>query len=142
MQDVEHTEESDTVVSADVAEMEFQRFVEAMDLDVDESGMDDEDKRDFSSQKRLFLKEVQRGRLTVDEKGQPVFTPSDGEPLTFYEPEGAHLTEMDRAKEQQSVKKTLLLLGAMTKTGPKRFTKMKNRDFKVCTAILAFFLGG
>jgi len=137
----EHEEITD-VVADDVAEREFERFVDAMDLDVEPAGMDEEDRRDFASQRRVFLRAVKAGRLTVDEKGQPVYQPKTGEPLTFREPDGAGLMEMDRAKEGKDVKKAYHLLGAMTQTGPKRFANMKNRDLKVCQAILAFFLGG
>jgi len=138
-------EQNEDLVADEVAEREFERFVEAMDLDVAQDAMDEEDRKDFSNQKRLFLREVKRGKLSVDEQGQPVFRPSgcaEEQALTFHEPVGANFVEMDRYKESQSVKKTNALLDAMTKTSPKRFASMKNRDYKVCAAIMAFFLGG
>lgn len=143
----EHDEsESQTgeVVAREVAEREFERFAEAMDLDVGIDDMDDDERRDFSLHKRRFLKAVQAGHLQVDEEGQPVFTPQVGnqKELVFHEPDGAALMEMNRAKSNKSVKQQHLVLAAITKTSAKRFATMKNRDLKVCYALLAFFLGG
>lgn len=135
----------DDVVAAEVAEAELARFAEAMDLDLDLEDMDDEERRDFSLQKRRFIRAVRQGHLSVDEAGQPVYRPyasKNTEPLVFREPDGAALMEMNRAKANKSIKQQHLVLAAITKTNPKRFADMKNRDLKVCYAVLTFFLGG
>lgn len=138
----EEQQSCDEDVAHEVAEAEFRRFVEAMDLDVDPEQMDADDRREFIEQKRVFLRAVRRGRLRVDDKGQPVFTPKTGDPLVFHEPDGAALMEMDRAKDGKDVKKAYILLSGITKTSVARFSKMRNRDLKICQAILAFFMGG
>lgn len=135
-------DQEENVVDREVAEQEFERFADAMDLDVDPAGMDDDDRRGFEREKRIFLRAVQAGRLVVDEAGQPVYTPKGGEPITFYEPTGATLMEMDRVKQGKAMKQTSVLLAAMTKQSPPRFANMKLRDYKVCQAIMAFFMGG
>ena len=134
--------QKEDVVAADVAEQEFARFVEAMDLDIDPAGMDADDRRDFEREKGIFLREVRRGRLTIDETGQPVFSPTEGEPITFYEPTGATLLELDRVKRGKLMKQTHALLAGITKEPPPRFAKMRMRDYKVCTSVMAFFMGG
>lgn len=134
--------EEQPTVAAEAAEQEFARFVEAMDLDIDPEGMDDEDRRSFEREKRIFLREVGRGRLVVDEAGQPVFTPSEGEPITFHEPDGAALMEMDKVKAGKTVKQGNLVLAAITKKPAARFARMKMRDLKVCQAIMNFLIGG
>lgn len=130
-------------VSAEVAEAEFERFVEAMDLDVDPKGMDDEDRASFTSAKRRFVAAVQAGRLTVDEKGRPVFTPSMGttDPITFNEPTGASLMAMDQKKRGHEIGKLFAAIADMTGQPVVRFSKMAKRDLNVCIAIGGLFLG-
>lgn len=129
-------------VSLEVAEHEFGRFVDAMDLDLNTGEMDADDRRDFQQQKGVILRAIQRGHLVINEDGEPVYTPQklDIDPITFYEPEGATFLEMDRKKKTAEVAKTYAVLGAMTKIGPAPFAKMKNRDMKVCQAIMLCFL--
>ena len=58
-------------VDAATAELEFERFVECMDLDVNEKTMTDEDRVDFQSLKDLFVKNVKSGKITVNDDGEP-----------------------------------------------------------------------
>lgn len=132
------------VVATEVAEAAFASFVEAMDLDINPEGMDAEDRKSLDNERRVFLRAVRLGRLVVDEGGQAVYTPVKGNlaPITFHEYTGASLMEMDRAKKNHDIKKSTLLLAAITKESPARFANMKARDLKVCQAVLGFLLGG
>lgn len=129
-------------VAAEVAEQEFSRFVEAMDLDVEPKGWTDDDKKSFEEAKRLLVGAMERGLLVVDQEGRPVYTPRLGnsEAITFYEPTGADLLVIDQAKKGANISATFKVLAAMTKTDPSRFSKMANRDLKVCQAVQALFL--
>lgn len=131
------------VVALDVAESEFLRFTEAMDLDLDPKHWDAEDKKSFDDSKGKFLRAIQRGHLAVDEHGQPVFTPQlePKTPITFYEPDGACIMAVDLAKKNHDAAKTFKVLAAMTKQPEGTFAKMKNRDLKICQAVLGLFLG-
>lgn len=132
------------VVAAEVAEAEFQRFVESMDLDVERSGMDADDRSNFDAHKRVFLRAVQRGALVVNEEGEPVYTPTAGddrEPITFHEPRGGDLMSLDQKKAGHDVAKGYGLMAAITGNSAKRFSTMRSRDIKVCSAVLALFLG-
>jgi len=133
---------SESKVAAEVAEAEFERFVEAMDLDVDPAGMDDDDKRSFESARRRLLKAMMAGQLVVNEQGEPVYSPGFGDPITFHEPTGATYMAMDQKREGHNFGKTVATLAEMTRLPATRFSKMANRDFKVCSAILGLFLGG
>jgi hypothetical protein len=132
-----------TVVAKEVAESEFSRFIEAMDLDIDSSSMDAEDLKSFESAKRKILRAIERGQLVIDDKGQPVFAPqmSKTEPITFYEPTGASFMAMDAKKKGHDVAKMFSVMADMTRRDIKTFSQLANRDFQVCQAIVMLFLG-
>jgi hypothetical protein len=127
-------------IAAEVAEQEFVRFVEAMALDLDKEHMDDEDKKQFTAHRREFVRAVQRRQLVLNDQGEPVFTTSGGDALTFHEPKGADLMQSDARKIGHDVKKFYTVMGAMTRTSSLKFEQMPNRDLKVCQAIAILFL--
>ena len=49
----------------EVAEAEFERFAELMDLDVNPSGMDAEDKKGFDQQKERIVSAIRSGSLAL-----------------------------------------------------------------------------
>lgn len=131
-------------VALEVAEQEFNRFVEAMDLDVDPADMDEDDKKGFEQQRDRVVSAIQFGSLVISDSGEPVFTPQrskDIDQITFHEPTGASLMAMDRKKKTEDVGKLYAAMGDMTKTHAGVFSKMKMADLKVCMAITTLFLG-
>lgn len=133
----------ESVVDKETAEAEFNRFAEMMDLDLDVTTMDEDDKRGFESQKSKVVNAIQSGALVINDQGEPVFTPQsldDAEPITFYEPTGATFMAMDKRKKNEDMGKMMSMLGDATKTHPSTFSRMKNRDFRVCQALLSLFL--
>lgn len=133
---------AEEVVAREVAEAEFERLAEAMDLDVDEESMSDEDDRKgLRSARDGFVRAVMRGKLAVNEAGEPVVTTAEGEELIFHEPTPDVLAQADKAKEGKNVSKMLLMMGAMTGTSASKFGKMKMRDFKTCQTVVQLFLG-
>lgn len=133
----------DQKVATEVAEAEFDRFCEAMDLDVDVAKMDSEDRKAFDAAKRVVVRAIERGHLVVDEKGQPIYTPQTGNsgPITFYEPTGATFMAMDAKKRGQDVGKSMSMLADITRRDAKTFAVMPNRDLKVCSTLMNLFLG-
>jgi hypothetical protein len=131
-------------IALEVAEAEFNRFADAMELDVSTDSMDEEDKKGFEQQKSVLLKAIQKGALVFNEAGEPIYTPQrtdDADPITFYEPTGASLMAMDKRKKTEDVGKMYALMGDMTKTSAATFSRMKMADLKVCQAIAVLFLG-
>jgi len=128
-------------VATEVAEQEFERFIEAMDLDIDTSRMDVDDTRSFEEAKHIIVRAMERGSLVVDENGQPVYTLSGGERITFYEPTGATFMAMDNKKRGQDVAKLVAIMADMTRQPAATFSKLPNRDFKVCRTLVTLFLG-
>jgi len=129
-------------VDQETADREFERFATAMDLEIDTSKMDEEDRKGFEQQRGRVIKAIMTGSLVINEDGEPVFTPSfEGNALTFYEPTGGTYMAMDRKKNSENMARMATVMAEMTKTSPKTFANMKNRDFKVCLAITLLFMG-
>lgn len=131
-------------INKEMAEVEFNRFTEAMDLDVNTEGMSADDKRDFTLQKDRLISAIQKGALVINDNGEPVFTPqrAGGEvnPITFHEPTGASYMAMDRRKVGEDMAKLFATMADVTGTSAGLFSKMKNADLKVCMAIITLFL--
>lgn len=137
-------------VSEEIARQELQRFFEAMDIDIEESELDDDD----NQQLELLLKNLRSGHLVIDQDGQPVYRlkTGDGQAITFYEPTGASYMAMDKRTVRKAdqgkevvdpaAAKMFRLMADMTRTNVALFANMKNRDLKVCTAIATIFLAG
>lgn len=131
-------------VAKEVAEQEFERFAEVMDLDVDPAFLDDEDKKGLELQKNRIIAAIMAGSLVINDDGEPVYTPQRSEdrtPITFHEPSGASLMEMDRKKKNEDIGKLYAIMASMGKVHANTFAKMKMSDLKVCQAVTTLFLG-
>ena len=134
------------IVAREVAEQEFERFVEEMDLLLDTSTMDAEDLTAFNLQKERLLVSIERGDLVINEKGEAVYTPRNErsnylEPITFHERTGASLMAMDGKKKGHDVGKMYSVLADMCRVHPKVFTGLAGTDVKVCEALFALLMG-
>jgi len=127
-------------LDAETAESEFGRFVDEMDLDLEESEMDAEDLGAFRKQKGRVLKALRRGSLVIEDNGEPTFTTSDGQTITLHERTGASLMAMDGRKKGHDVAKMYAVLADMSRKPVSTFAKMRGRDIKVLEALFAFLL--
>src|SRR4051812_44161965 len=91
-------------VALEVAESEFQRWADAMRIDLDPTGLDSDDLKTLDAHRRKMIKALQRGALTIDDSGQAIYAPETKgvSPLTFYKPTAAVLMSMDESKADQS----------------------------------------
>ena len=131
------------IIDRETAALEFQKFVDTMDLDLDVDTMDNEDRKDFTKEKDKLIVAIQKGRLTINDRGEPTYTPQRSEnkdPITFYEPTGATLMAMDRKKRDADVTKMYAAMADMTKQSVNRFSKMSHKDCMVCQSITTLFL--
>lgn len=140
---MEHHEE-DQKVAREVAEAEFDRWAEAMDLDLDTSEMDAEDLAAFGKQKRRIVRAIERGAVVINDTGEAVFTPErssgvDGS-ITFHEHTGASLMAVDGKKKNEDVRKTFAVMADMTKQHPSVFSKLRGSDTKVAMALFALLM--
>lgn len=136
---------SEPTICRDVAEGEFDRFVDAMDLDLDTSDMDAEDLSAFNKQKNRILRAMCGGHLVINDNGEAVYTPQrpnskHKEPITFHERTGASLMAMDGKKKGHDVSKTYAIMADMCKVHPSVFAGLSGSDAKVCEAIFALLM--
>lgn len=134
-------------VSLEVAQNEFERWAEAMDLDIDPSGMDEEDKKGFELAKGKLIRALGNGSLVITDSGEAVFTPQrpgsnwgDNPPLTFHERSGADMMGMDGKKDTQQYKKMFSALGGICKVSPSTFSKLTGSDLAVCESIFVLLM--
>ena len=132
-------------VAKEVAEQEFERFAEEMDLDLDTSSMDAEDLKAFNKQKNRIIRAIERGHLVINENGEAVYTPNNnrskqGDPITFHERTGASLMAMDGKKKGHDVAKTYAVMADMCKVHPNVFAGLAGTDVKVCEALFALLM--
>lgn len=132
-------------VAKEVAEQEFERFVEEMDLDLDTSQMDAEDLTAFNKQKSRIIRAIERGHLVINENGEAEYTPSNGrskhqETIVFHERTGASLMAMDSKKKNHDVAKTYAVMADMCKVHQSVFAGLVGTDVKICEALFALLM--
>jgi hypothetical protein len=131
---------SENQVAREVAEAEFSRFVETMDIDVDKSKLDIDDAAKLDQLRETFVSAVEKGRLVVDEHGQPIYTTKDGKSFTFREPTGATILKMQK-ESTGGASANQIAFSMMTETNQLEYAKMLRRDHKVIDAVLVLFFG-
>ena len=125
------------------AEEFFQDWAEAMDIDIDESNMDEDDKKSFAPLKRKIIKAICNGHLTFNENTEAVYRPhrsSYKELITFKERTGASVMAMDGKGRNKDVAKTYAVMADMTGLTPAIFSGLVGTDIKVCEAIFALLM--
>jgi len=132
-------------VSNDMAEADFDRFVESMDLDVNTSKMDNEDLTAFNKQKDRVIRAIELGHLAINDDGEAVYTPHRPhskfkEAITFHERTGASLMAMDNRKKVHDVAKTCAVLAYMCKVPANVFAGLVGPDIKICEALFAVLM--
>lgn len=135
----------DVKVIKEVAEKEFDRFAEKMDLDLDTSVMDEEDLTAFTKQKSRVVRAIERGHLVINENGEAVYTPYRAaslhkEPITFHERTGASIMAMDGKKKGHDAAKMYAILADICREHPKTFAGLAGEDIKICEALFAFLM--
>lgn len=137
-------ENKEPVLGREVAEAEFDRFCDDMDIDTNIEKMDEDDAKGFNTQKELLVVAFMDGRLSLNDDSEPVYKPKRkgfDNPLTFREPSGADQMAMDRKKSGQDVGKMFSMMDSVTKSVPGTCSKLKGPDLKVAQAIMFLFMG-
>lgn len=132
-------------VALEVAEQEFNRWAEAMDLDIDPAGMDAEDMAGFNQAKRRIIKAIRKGALVFNDEYEAVYTPQrpgskHQEPLVFHERTGASLMATNGKKDTHAVSKMYAILGDMCRVPPSTFAGLSGEDAKVSEALFLLLM--
>ena len=133
------------VIAPEQAELEFDRFLDAMDILIDTTKLDAEDLSGYNKQKDRILDAVCKGALVFNDDGEAVYTPCHPrskytDAITFHERTGASLMAMDGKKKGHDVARTYAVLGDMCKVPPNVFAGLVGKDVKVCEAIFALLM--
>lgn len=134
------------VVTLEMAEVEFDRFVEAMQLELNPDKMNEKDRESFESARDRLVAAIERGALVVNDEGEAIFTPENRKSIyqnaiTFHERTGASLTASDSKKEGHNAAKMYAMLGDMCRVPPKVFAGLVGRDIKICEALFVLLMG-
>jgi hypothetical protein len=132
-----------SVVAPEVAADEFDRMCDAIDLDL--SDLTEEETKTLDALKKLVVKAITSGRITVDEKGQPTialkYPVGEFKDVTLFRPNGEMLLAAGDPKLKNEVERTFALLADFTKKPVALFRKMEARpDLQLCKAVLQLFL--
>jgi hypothetical protein len=134
-----------TKIASEQAELEYDRFLDAMDILVDTTKLDAEDLSAYNKQRDRILAAVCKGALVFNEDGEAVYTPQHSrskhtDAITFHERTGASLMAMDGKKKGHDVAKTYAVLADMCKVHPSVFAGLVGSDVKICEALFALLM--
>lgn len=135
----------ENVMTREMAEDEFARFLEAMDLDAKVAEKADaEDTKALDRVRNIVIRAIENGSFVIGDNGEGVFTPRRGtsrEPITFGEPDGGAILASDKRRDGHNTAKTYAMLAHWTGQNPDRFAKLKRSDVEFCTSVMALFFG-
>lgn len=136
---------SEPKVGIEVAEAEFDRFVDEMDLDLDSSKLDAEDLTAFNKQHGRVIRAIIKGSLVINENGEAEYTPANPrsrvqDTIVFHERTGASLMAMDGKKKGHDVAKSYAVMADMCKVHPNVFAGLVGVDVRVCEAVFSFLM--
>lgn len=133
------------IVALEVAQQEFNDFIDAMDIDFDKSVMDAEDKAGAEKLERRLLRAIRNGSLVFNDDGEAVYTPTHSrskhkDPITFRERTGATLKATDNKKKNTDAAKGYAMMGDITGLHSGVFSSLVGIDIKVCESIFALLM--
>jgi len=140
MEEFEVNGQAESVVDAETAGAEFDRWASAMKLNLKRKGIDENERRDIESDRLMIIDCIIGGIVTIGDDGLLTYAPEDGRPFTFHRPRGADLVVMDKKKKHAEMGKVFTSLASITRTSEVTFSKMYHSDLEKCLAIWSLFL--
>lgn len=133
-------------ISKEQAELEFDNWREACDIDFDLSELSDDQQALIAGTKRRFIKAMCAGRLEVNDD-ELLYTISEKSPEGFAGKQikiknpGARLRlAMDGFKENQQAEKEIAGMSAITGQDVGFFRRVYTTDFNLIEGIMALFM--
>jgi len=133
------------VIDKETAELEFERFCSAWEIDTDVADMDEEDRDSFNDQKRKIVKAICLGRLVFNENEELEYKLAypekvDCNSVTLTRPDGAAFMSMDKYKEKEGTHKTFSVLAMSMQKNPSFLSRLDAIDIKPLMAVMNIFL--
>ena len=133
------------VLDQETAESEFLKWCDLLELDCEESQMDEDDLLEFGKIKKSFIFAFRKGRLSLtedDELSLRLKKPIEGNEYLVFPSDfnSSSFVMMDRTKAKESMKKIFSFLGGWAKIDPKSIHNMQAIDTKLCLSIVTLFL--
>lgn len=133
-------------ITLEMAEEEFKNWCEAVDLDCDESVMNEEDLKSFLPHKKRIMKGIQKGNAVID--GETIeYTLSNksveglaGKKIVIPRPSAKLFAGMDGFKDNQGVKKIQGAMSALCGLDIGVFAKMEIPDWKFFNSVCVLFM--
>lgn len=131
-------------VSKDVAAVEVDRFLDLMDIVIDDE-LDPESMTAYSRARARMVRAVANGSLVIDDNGEAIYTPRhpnsrSKEPIRFHERSGSTAIAMDSCKKGANTARMYAMLGDMCRIPPATFSGLVGPDIKMCEAIFALLM--
>lgn len=131
-------------VAKDVAALEIDRFMEAMDIVIDDD-LDADSAAAYNRARSRMVRAVTLGSLVIDDNGEAIYTPKhpnsrSKEPIRFHERSGSTAVAMDSCKKGANTARMYAMLGDMCKVPPATFSGLVGPDIKMCEAIFALLM--
>lgn len=125
-------------VSREAALAEFERLAEAADVDIDITGMNEEETEEIAEVSDAFTKAIMSGRLLVNEEGQGVLVVAKGEPIRFRAPLGADLMIMASGNENKRMEDMVRFACALTGQSTRRIGELGVKEWKLAMRLAGF----
>lgn len=125
-------------VAAEVAELDFTRWCEALDLDTNVEKLNNVEKLYVAAFKGSVVAAIMDGRVTISEDGTLLSYRARKSDVVvkIRMPIGQDI--MNGASATESIGRTAMILAAMNDCAPSRFTALQARDVRWCESVLGF----
>lgn len=130
---------ADYKLTQELAEEEFELLCEALLIDTDTSGEDEESVKSFETLKKKLVKALRLGSLTISDDGKPSYRTAAGKTLEFGQMNGSILMSMDRIKDGENTKKMFTAINELTGGGVSP-SQLNMKDIGVLFALVSLFL--
>jgi hypothetical protein len=128
-------------VNSEIAKNDFQRLVDAAEVDVD--GMSEQELAEFEETKRKFIRHIQTGKMNIDDDGLPSIRlrGSEVQELKFRVPYTDTIIAQGRVLNGNDAAKARAMIAEATGVPAKTISRhVIAKDFILAQRILGFFL--
>lgn len=129
---------AEVAVAKEVAEQDFARMCRARRIETDLEMLDPVAREVFALRKQRVLRAIMRGLCTVNEAGDPTYTPPDGKAYTFHKLTGAAFIASDGKGPNETIAE---MFSQSTRTNPGEAAKLDAPDYQFVNELIHLFLG-